>query len=38
MSVTKGNIKDACRVSGLGRTQLYEMLKKHRISRLGWPS
>ncbi|MCE5333101.1 MAG: sigma-54 dependent transcriptional regulator [Desulfobacteraceae bacterium] len=37
ISSTKGNIREACRVSGLGRTQLYEMLKKHRISRLGWP-
>ncbi|MFP5212763.1 MAG: sigma-54-dependent Fis family transcriptional regulator, partial [Acidobacteriota bacterium] len=36
MEATKGCIKDACAVAGLGRTQLYILLKKHGISRLGW--
>ena len=36
MSFTKGSIKEACQVSGLGRTQVYTLLKKHDISRLGW--
>ena len=38
MSFTKGSIKEACQISGLGRTWLYTLLKKHGISRLGWPS
>jgi two-component system NtrC family response regulator len=33
---TRGNIKEACQVSGLGRTRLYTLMKKHSISRLGW--
>lgn len=36
MRITKGKINDACRTSGLGRTQLYLLLKKHNICRLGW--
>jgi two-component system NtrC family response regulator len=36
MRHTKGYLKEACRVSGLSRTQLYLLLKKHSISRLGW--
>lgn len=36
MRVTRGNIKDACRISGLGRTRLYTLMKKYDISRLGW--
>jgi two-component system NtrC family response regulator len=32
MSLTKGNIKEACRVSGLSRSRLYALLKKYRIS------
>jgi two-component system, NtrC family, response regulator len=35
---TQGNIKDACKISGLGRTRLYTLMKKHNISRLGWTS
>ncbi len=33
---TKGNITEACKISGLGRTWLYSVLKKHNISRTGW--
>ncbi|MCU0578932.1 MAG: sigma-54 dependent transcriptional regulator [Desulfobacterota bacterium] len=29
---TRGNAEDACRVSGLSRARLYELLKKHRLS------
>jgi two-component system NtrC family response regulator len=36
MAFTRGNIKEACRVSGLGRTRLYTLMKKHGISRSGW--
>ncbi|MCD6390159.1 MAG: sigma-54-dependent Fis family transcriptional regulator [Desulfobulbaceae bacterium] len=35
---TRGNIKEACKLSGLGRTRLYTLMKKHNISRLGWTS
>ena len=38
MAMTRGNIKEACHVSGLGRTRLYSLLKKYGVSRLGWPS
>lgn len=38
MSFTQGVVKEACQISGLGRTWLYTLLKKHGISRLGWPS
>ena len=38
MMMTRGNIKESCRISGLGRTRLYTLLKKYRISRLGWSS
>jgi two-component system NtrC family response regulator len=31
-----GNIKEACHISGLGRTRLYTLMKKHGISRFGW--
>jgi len=34
MALTKGNIKDACQTSGLGRARLYELMKKYNISRL----
>lgn len=33
MSRTEGNIKEACRISGLSRTALYERYKKHAIER-----
>ncbi len=36
MASTRGNIKDACRTSGLGRTRLYTLLKKCDVSRTGW--
>ena len=38
MSFTQGSVKEACEISGLGRTWLYTLLKKYGISRLGWPS
>ncbi len=36
MASVKGSVKDACRISGLGRTRLYTLLKKYDISRFGW--
>jgi len=36
ISFTKGSIKDACQLSGLGRTWIYTLLKKYGISRFGW--
>jgi two-component system NtrC family response regulator len=33
MKLTKRNIKDACRISGLSRPRLYALLKKHNMSR-----
>ena len=36
MRLTHGSIKEACRISGLGRTRLYILMKKHNVSRLGW--
>ena len=33
MLVTAGEVKEACRVSGLSRSQLYYLLRKHGISR-----
>lgn len=33
MDLTRGNIKDACRVAGIGRTHLYNLLKKHCVLR-----
>ena len=32
MFQTKGKIKDACRISGLSRSRLYVLLKKHNLS------
>jgi two-component system NtrC family response regulator len=34
ISLTNSDIKETCRVSGLSRSQLYSLLKKHRINRL----
>ncbi len=31
ISLTKGNMKEACRISGLSRSRLYDLLKHHRI-------
>jgi two-component system, NtrC family, response regulator len=36
MMATRGNIKNSCKISGLGRTRLYTMMKKHGIDRMGW--
>ncbi|MGD8513911.1 MAG: sigma-54 dependent transcriptional regulator [Deltaproteobacteria bacterium] len=35
MSLTGGKVKDACRISGLSRSRLYELLKKHHVSTSG---
>lgn len=32
MKLTGRNIKEACRISGLGRTQLYHLLKKYKLT------
>jgi len=34
MSVTGGNIKKACGMSGISRSRFYALLKKYRISKL----
>lgn len=34
--LTRGSIKEACKVSNLSRTQLYTLMKRHGVSRLGW--
>jgi two-component system, NtrC family, response regulator len=31
--ITKGNRKEACRISGLSRTRLFELLKKHDLAK-----
>jgi len=36
MRFTKGNIKEACRVSNLSRSSIYSFLKKYNITRTGW--
>ena len=36
MAATQGNIKEACSISGLGRTRLFTLMKKHEVSRMGW--
>jgi two-component system NtrC family response regulator len=33
MLITDGNIKEACRLSGLSRSRLYGLLKKHQIAK-----
>ena len=33
---TRGGIRQACQISGLGRSRLYTLLKKYDISRSGW--
>ena len=33
MFVTGGNIKEACRISGLSRSRLYHLLRTHRVPR-----
>jgi DNA-binding NtrC family response regulator len=35
MSLTGGKVKDACRISGLSRSRLYELLKKYHVSTSG---
>jgi two-component system NtrC family response regulator len=36
MEITQGDVPQACKISGLGRTRLYALLKKHDVSRKGW--
>lgn len=36
MKATRGNIKKACAISGLGRTRLYTLLKNNSVDRMGW--
>jgi len=36
MALTHGNIKHSCKLSGLSRTRLYTLMKKHNIDRMGW--
>jgi two-component system NtrC family response regulator len=31
--ITNGNRKEACRISGLSRTRLFELLKKHQLDK-----
>jgi two-component system NtrC family response regulator len=33
MSLSEGNIQEACRISGLSQSRLYALLKRHEISR-----
>jgi two-component system NtrC family response regulator len=33
LTATEGNVKEACRISGLSRSRFYDRLKKHHISR-----
>jgi two-component system, NtrC family, response regulator len=35
--ITRGSRKEACRISGLSRTRLFELLKKHNLAEAGWP-
>ncbi|NVL90977.1 MAG: sigma-54-dependent Fis family transcriptional regulator [Desulfobacterales bacterium] len=35
ISLTDGNIKDACQISCLSRARLYELLKKYKVTRPG---
>ena len=37
MRLTRGNLQEACRISGLSRSRLYALIKKCQVSRLGWP-
>ncbi|MFZ1984965.1 MAG: helix-turn-helix domain-containing protein, partial [Desulfatitalea sp.] len=34
LQATQGNRKEACRISGLSRTRLFELLKKHSLDAL----
>ena len=36
MAVSQGKIKEACSIADIGRTHLYNILKKHGISRDNW--
>ncbi len=36
MAYTHGNVSEACRISGLGRTWLYTVLKKYKIDHKNW--
>ncbi len=36
MAATRGSIKAACKISGLGRTRLFTLMRKHGVDRMGW--
>jgi two-component system NtrC family response regulator len=36
LAFTRGDINEACKVSGLGRSRLYTLMRKHEVSRLSW--
>jgi two-component system NtrC family response regulator len=36
LAFTKGDISEACKVSGLGRSRLYILMRKHEVSRFSW--
>jgi two-component system NtrC family response regulator len=38
MHLARGNVHEACRISGLSRSRLYVLIKKCQVSRLGWPT
>jgi len=38
LSFARGNIQEACRISGLSRSRFYLLLKKHNISKSFFPS
>ncbi|MBC8440421.1 MAG: sigma-54-dependent Fis family transcriptional regulator [Deltaproteobacteria bacterium] len=38
MNFTGGDIKEACRISGISRSGIYNFLKKYNITRAGWTS
>jgi two-component system, NtrC family, response regulator len=35
MRITGGDIKEACRISGLSRSRLYSLLQEHRLTKGG---
>jgi two-component system NtrC family response regulator len=37
LALASGNIKEACRVSGMSRSRLYVLLKKHNLSMEAMP-
>ena len=37
MDAAQGNIREACKISGLSRSRLYELLQKHQVSQQSGP-